>query len=48
MITIFSKKFFNILSENETIHSNEIFNIALKYKLENIFKDIIGSLVYDG
>ncbi|MBA4369255.1 MAG: hypothetical protein C0403_16635 [Desulfobacterium sp.] len=44
----FSKEILNILSENETIHSNEIFNIAVKYKLENIFKDIIGSLVYDG
>ncbi|MFZ2630324.1 MAG: AAA family ATPase [Desulfosalsimonadaceae bacterium] len=44
----FSKEILNIISENEIIHSNEIFNIAVKYKLENTFKDIIGSLVYDG
>jgi len=44
----FVKELLNIISENDTIHSNEIVNLALKYQLENTYKDIVGSLVYDG
>jgi uncharacterized protein len=44
----FSKKILNIISENETIHSNEIIDLAVKFKLEDKFKDVIGSLIYDG
>jgi len=44
----FSKQLLNIISENETIQSAEIYNIAVKYKVEDIFKDLVGALVYDG
>lgn len=44
----FSKQVLNIISENETIQSSEIYNIAVKYKVEDTFKDLIGALVYDG
>jgi len=44
----FSKQILNIVSENETIGSAEIHNIAVKYKVEDTFKDLVGALVYDG
>ncbi|MFQ5769981.1 MAG: ATP-binding protein, partial [bacterium] len=44
----FVKELLNLTSENETISSNEIFNLAVKYQLENTYKDLVGSLVYDG
>jgi DNA polymerase III delta prime subunit len=44
----FVKELLNIASEKETITSNEIFNLAVKYGLETSFKDLVGSLVYDG
>lgn len=44
----FVKELLNIASEKDTISSNEIFNLAVKYGLEASFKDLVGSLVYDG
>ena len=44
----FVKEVLNIASEKDTITSNEIFNLAVKYGLEVNFKDLIGSLIYDG
>jgi len=44
----FVKELLNIVSENNTIHSNEIFNLAVKYHLENSHKDLLGTLIYDG
>ncbi|MFQ5825558.1 MAG: ATP-binding protein, partial [bacterium] len=44
----FVKELLNITSENITISSNEIFNLAVKYQLENTYKDLVGSLLYDG
>ncbi|MBD3288813.1 AAA family ATPase [candidate division KSB1 bacterium] len=44
----FIKELLNIVSENGTITSNEIYNIAVKYKLENTYKVLVGALVYDG
>ncbi len=44
----FVKELLNITSENATISSNEIFNLAVKYQLDSIHKDLVGSLVYDG
>ena len=44
----FTKEVLNISSESGTIESREIYNLAVKYKLENTYKDIIGTLIYDG
>jgi Cdc6-like AAA superfamily ATPase len=44
----FTKELLNITSENETISTNEIFNLAVKYNLEDSYKDLLGSLIYDG
>ncbi|MFQ5604031.1 MAG: ATP-binding protein [bacterium] len=44
----FAKELLNILSENETIDSNELFNLAVKHGLEETYKDVVGSLIYDG
>jgi len=44
----FVKEVLNIASEKDTITSNEVFNLAVKYQLETNFKDLVGSLVYDG
>lgn len=44
----FIKELLNIASEKDTISFNEIFNLAVKYELESSFKDLVGSLVYDG
>ena len=44
----FVKDVLNITSEKSEITSNEICDLAVKYDIESSFKDIIGSLVYDG
>ena len=44
----FVKEILSIISEDEQIHSNEIFNLAVKYGLEDYYRDLLGSLVYDG
>ncbi|MBL7149239.1 MAG: ATP-binding protein [Candidatus Cloacimonetes bacterium] len=44
----FAKELLNILSEKETIESNEIHDLAIKHDLEDDYKNIVGSLVYDG
>jgi len=44
----FAKNLLNIISEKNTITSNEILNIAAKYKLEDTYKDILGTMIYDG
>jgi len=43
----FAKELLNSISEAETIHSNQIHDLAVKYDLED-YKDIVDSLVYDG
>ena len=44
----FAKELLNKISESKTITSNEILDIASKYNLKDQYKDIGGSLVYDG
>ncbi|HFE63586.1 MAG TPA: ATP-binding protein [Caldithrix sp.] len=44
----FSKELLSIVSEKETISTNEIYNLAVKYNLEDSYKDLLGSLIYDG
>jgi AAA+ ATPase superfamily predicted ATPase len=44
----FSKELLNVASESGIIHANEIFDFAVKHHLETDFKDLVGSLVYDG
>ncbi len=44
----FAKELLNIISESESIPSNDIYDLAIKHKLEKKYKDIVGSLVYDG
>ena len=44
----FVKELLNITSENDTIESNEIINLSVKYRLEDTYKDLVGSLIYDG
>lgn len=45
----FSKELLNRISENMTMQSNEIINIAAKYSLsDDEAKEIIHSLIYDG
>lgn len=46
---LFAKEILNIASENSTISSSEISNLAAKYDLDqDDAKDVIHSLVYDG
>ncbi len=44
----FVKELLNIASEKDTVTSNEIYNLAVKYQLEENYKDLVGSLIYDG
>ena len=44
----FAKELLNIISESETIQLKEIYNLAVKHKLEKKYKDTVGSLIYDG
>jgi len=45
---VFVKEVLNLISEQETIHSNEILNLAIKHNLSDTYRDLIGALVYDG
>jgi len=44
----FVKEILNVISEKDTINSNEVVNLAVKYQLLETYKDLVGSLVYDG
>lgn len=44
----FAKNLLNIISDKNTITSNEILNIAVKYNLEESYKSILATLIYDG
>ena len=44
----FVKEVLNLISENDTITSNEVVNLSVKHNIENTYKDLISSLVYDG
>lgn len=44
----FAKEILNIVSESETIKSAEMYEIAAKQNLEQKYKEIIASLIYDG
>lgn len=44
----FSKELLNRISENNILLSNEIHDLAVKLGIENSYKDILNSLVYDG
>jgi uncharacterized protein len=44
----FVKELLNITSENDTISSNEITNLSVKYQLEDTYRNLVGALVYDG
>jgi uncharacterized protein len=42
------RELLNILSENNTIDTNMIFNLAVKYELQENYKEFINGLIYDG
>ncbi len=44
----FVKDVLNVLSENEKINSNEIFDLSVKHQIEDSYNDLCKSLVYDG
>ena len=44
----FVKDVLNIAAENGSVHRNEIIDCAVKYQLENEYKDLLSRLVYDG
>ena len=44
----FAKELLNLTSENATIHTNEVLDLAVKYGLAETYKDLVNSLVYDG
>jgi len=44
----FVKELLNLISESQTIKSNEILDLAEKYKLADTFKELINALKYDG
>jgi len=44
----FSKELLNKVSENNILLLNEIHDLAIKLGIENSYKDILNSLVYDG
>lgn len=44
----FTKELLNIISENETLHINEIIDLSAKHNIESTFKELIGALIYDG
>jgi len=44
----FVKELLNIISEKHTIPSNEIYDLAVNYKLENSYKNLINVLKHDG
>jgi hypothetical protein len=44
----FVKELLNRVSINQTIRSNEIYDMAVKYKIENSFNDLVNALKHDG
>ena len=44
----FAKELLNNVSEKDSVDSNEIRDLAVKNELEDKYKDIVSSLVYDG
>lgn len=44
----FCKAVLNLASENETVGAHEIYDLAVKYSLEGLYRNLIDSLVYDG
>jgi uncharacterized protein len=44
----FVKELLNYVSEKQTVTFNDIYNLAIKHKVENIYKDLLNALVYDG
>ena len=44
----FAKKLLNFVSNNDEITSNDIVNLAIEFGIENEYKDIVNSLIYDG
>lgn len=44
----FTKELLNIVSENGQISSNEMYDLAVKHSQMDRYKDLVGSLVYDG
>lgn len=44
----FVKELLNLASDKKTIPSTEIFNLAVKYKLENFYTDLVNALKHDG
>ena len=44
----FAVSILNLISNEEEIDSNTIHDLAVKYKVEEHFKDIIRTLIYDG
>ena len=44
----FVKELLNKVSEKQTIRSNEIYDMAVRYKIENSFNDLVNALKYDG
>lgn len=44
----FARELLNIISEDNTIDSNRIFDLAVKHELEESSRELINSLVYDG
>lgn len=44
----FTKQVLNIMSENGTLHRNEIVDLSVKHQVEEAYKELIGALIYDG
>jgi len=44
----FAKELLNIASETGMIHSNDIFDLAGKFEVIDVYRDIVNSLKYDG
>ncbi|MDP8220483.1 MAG: PCP reductase family protein, partial [Candidatus Stygibacter frigidus] len=44
----FAKELLNFVSVKSSIDSNEIYDLAAKHQLEDKYKDVVGSLKYDG
>jgi hypothetical protein len=38
----------NTISENQSIHKNDIVNLSVKYQIQESYKDVLNSLVHDG
>jgi hypothetical protein len=44
----FAKELLNYISSNEKTTSEEIRNLSQKFDLNDFYKDIVNSLIYDG